>query len=555
MARMIPSQPKSDAPDSERRVFSRFAEKLPDAWVVFHARRFLLPGDAQGGPEEGELDFLVLDPSRGYLGLEVKGGGVGRGHEGWFSVGRGGAEHAIKDPGAQASRAVRAIDRYLSRRPGFQERHGRISFGWGVVFPDVDVSGDLGPDLPRKIVVDRLGLLAPHAALDRLFEATGVAGPPLSDAALRAFLDALAPRFQLRVPLAQRIDAEAQALLELTAEQQEILDVLEAMPRVAIEGAAGTGKTVLALEKARRLAAAGKRTLLLCYNEPLAAALAARAQGFEAHNFHGLCHRLAQRAGLGFSVPEAPKEKQRFYEEEAPLILLQALEQLPQERFDAVICDEGQDFRAGWWPAIEELLREPRSGTLYVFFDPHQDLYGGGPPAALGVHPTRLRWNCRNTGRIAAFCAARIGTDAETRPGTPDGAAVEEIACASDREMVEAVRKLLHRLIVEEKIAPERIVVLSTHRPERSALHGQRRLGNVTLTPPEHCRGPEHVRFTSLQRFKGLEADVVILCDVEPGARTSGPTHLYVGASRARHLLAVLSRGAAPPAGGEQPRP
>lgn len=95
-----------------------------------------------------------------------------------------------------------------------------------------------------------------------------------------------------------------------------------------------------------------------------------------------------------------------------------------------------------------------------------------------------------------------------------------------------------HR-IVEQKISTDRIVVLTTRAPEKSPLHRAERLGNTTLVPLGHATGPGEVRFTSLHKFKGLESDVVILCDIDPGSYSSSPNHLYVGESRARHLLIV----------------
>jgi len=63
---------------------------------------------------------------------------------------------------------------------------------------------------------------------------------------------------------------------------------------------------------------------------------------------------------------------------------------------DAVIVDEGQDFREEWWLALRYLLNDPDSGIFYVFFDDHQNLYSsGGVP--LEVAPVVLRKNCRNT--------------------------------------------------------------------------------------------------------------------------------------------------------------
>ena len=86
MPRMLPARPDGDAPESERKVFAAFERHLPHDWTVFHSRRLVLP--RQNHPAiERELDFLVIDPARGLLGLEVKGGvEIGRDSEGWPSA-------------------------------------------------------------------------------------------------------------------------------------------------------------------------------------------------------------------------------------------------------------------------------------------------------------------------------------------------------------------------------------------------------------------------------------------------------------------------------------
>jgi len=75
----------------------------------------------------------------------------------------------------------------------------------------------------------------------------------------------------------------------------------------------GTGKTILAREKARRLAAEGFRTLLVCFNQPLARTLAddlagaPAPGGLDVLTFHELCLRMGREAGT-LPVPE-PAEK------------------------------------------------------------------------------------------------------------------------------------------------------------------------------------------------------------------------------------------------------
>jgi superfamily I DNA/RNA helicase len=81
---------------------------------------------------------------------------------------------------------------------------------------------------------------------------------------------------------------------------------------------------------------------------------------------------------------------------------------VPEERFDAVIVDEGQDFRPAWWTVVQRLLRDPARGHLWVFWDPHQNIFTGEANLAerLGLPNYQLSANCRNSRPIANF--ARI---------------------------------------------------------------------------------------------------------------------------------------------------
>src|SRR5262249_5734804 len=151
-----------------------------------------------------------------------------------------------------------------------------------------------------------------------------------------------------------------------------VLDFLEHVPRVAIRGGAGTGKTVLAAESARRLSARKHRVLLVCYNRALAFFLRQRiGSGPEISSFHSLCSRMASDAHL--SIPRGVKERELF-DEHLPDLLARAAELLPERRYDAIIVDEGQDFRGHWWPAIDAWLA--REGRLQVFHDCNQRVYG-----------------------------------------------------------------------------------------------------------------------------------------------------------------------------------
>ena len=553
MASMIPRVLDPDTPNSERRMYELFRDKLPGAWKAIHGQRFLLP--VKHRTREGELDFLLLDPARGALGLEVKGGRVEKCDGRFYSIDRHGVRHPIKDPGKQASAAVHAIRKYLEKAPDFGGKGYCCRFEWGVVLPDVvlrDVESplDMGPDLPRDIVLDSTDLADPGRAVDRMFnffQAPDSAKSSLSGEIAEAFIRVLCERYPPASRLAWQFGEQSEQLLRLTEAQTYLLDSLAEFRRAAFKGAAGTGKTVLAMEKARRMALAGRRVLLLCFNRPLAAHLDREADGaFTVETFHDFCDRLTKRAKLPFAPPKGGDKAQRFFEKDAPMLLLDALEQLPDERYDAVVVDEAQDFLPDWWPCLDEALKDGREGTLYAFYDPNQNLQGGGPPKALGVLPFQLSHNCRNTRRIAEYAGREVDYEAVFLPGAPRGAKVKEITCRSDAEVVQKVGERIEQLVDKGRIEPDRIAIISTRRREKSPFAEHRPSGRFALRNLDDSRSGKgggstgHVVFDTLHRCKGLEWDVVILLDLPNEHITA--RHRYIAASRARHLLVVVRR-------------
>tara|TARA_R110002096_G_scaffold436086_1_gene667160 strand:+ start:50431 stop:51717 length:1287 start_codon:yes stop_codon:yes gene_type:complete len=414
-----------------------------------------------------------------------------------------------------------------------------IPFGWGVVFPGASVRKTPDPALPIGRITDIQGLATLKESILRTFDANGLPEQQLAPGAQKVFLKVLAPIVRLAPSLSDRISQDERELVRLTEGQAEILDFLEEQRRVGVEGAAGTGKTLVAMEKARRLAAAGAKVLFLCFNRPLADHLAHRETAFTIRTFHQFASAFCKKASIPFSPPNDSKKAQEFWDQTAPELLMDALDMYPDERYDAVVIDEGQDFKEFWWLAVEKLL-EGDDSVLYVFFDPNQDLFGGGPIDTLGLSKAKLKYNCRNTRRIANYSSAIISATPTLRDATPDGADVIDKQCAGDAEMIDSVRKLLHQFVVEEGIPGERVVILTTRARKASALAKAGKLGNFELIALDEKPSNTEIRFASLQRFKGLEADAVIVCDVDDRSSGSSAAHLYVGTSRARHVLAVL---------------
>ena len=367
------------------------------------------------------------------------------------------------------------------------------------------------------------------------------------------------PPVEIHSALRRQIEAGEAEVVTLTHGQYLVLDTLRSQRRAAIVGPAGCGKTMLAAEKAHRLASEGFRTLLVCFNQPLAKMLAdelagapARGGGLDVLTFHELCLRLGRAYDL-LPKPEPIEKDSAWFDEVLPGALEAAIGRA-RDPYHAIVVDEGQDFERSWLESLDLLLSEPGEGVLYVFHDPGQALYRDDVVASLGLTEYPIDWNCRNPEPIHAFAAQHAAELRDVAVLREAGRTPELIEAALGRETNEALRKVVHRLVVTERVPREQIVVLTGHSLARSGAWQQRRFGDQVLWNGSYDDAGHHygisadkapeqpsdtVLFDSIRRFKGLEREVVILVELEP-ADARLDQLLYVGATRAREHLVVI---------------
>jgi hypothetical protein len=188
-----------------------------------------------------------------------------------------------------------------------------------------------------------------------------------------------------------------QTIQALTTEQYQVLDLLRYMRRVAIAGCAGSGKTLLAAEKAARLDKAGFRTMILCHSQYLAGYIRGlvHGTGVQVIDFTSWIHRIVNTVHGG-------TDTWTHYQEPTEEELAAAFDQLvdSNERYDAIIIDEGQDFRDEWWLIVEAALVNQEYGILYIFHDDNQALLPNRASYPITQAPISLSKNCRNAGEI-----------------------------------------------------------------------------------------------------------------------------------------------------------
>jgi hypothetical protein len=541
MARIFPEHlPQSIIDDplrnAERTVYERLG-KLSNKFTVYYS----VPWQSHLGYSvaiDGEADFVLVHPEIGIIVLEVKGGDISFDptENQWFTTGG----IRIKDPVDQGRKNHYALLEKLQTLPGW-DANRYINIGHAVSFPSVFVKEKiLKPDLSREIILDRGDLDDIPSSITRiashLFGKNITKGAPGLDRA-QIVERLLASSFQLRTPLGVEIEYEDNRLIELTDNQMMALSFLGDRKRVSIAGCAGSGKTMLAIEKAVQLHELGLDVLLTCFNIPLADFLRRKLLGKEITilNFHDLAKEIIKEKG--FRV-RSSKDEREYYDFVLPESLFEAAEETGPI-FDAIIVDEGQDFKENYWIALSALLKP--EGYLYIFFDDNQNLYGGaqGFMGLITESPFSLRDNCRNTKSIHNIVAKFHNNPSGIFCKGPEGRPPELISYETEDEFLRHVQKLINKLVNEEHVRPEDIAIITPRSQDKSVLRNGKKLGNFTLTV-DAPQSPYEILATSIHRFKGLERRVIILGEIDHRYNYNLDMVMYVGCSRARTQLYVL---------------
>jgi hypothetical protein len=558
MARMIPSvispEVKSTA---ERRIFEWFKND-PDTggWIVLHSLGIANHQTVL----YGELDFLVIAPGLGVFALEVKGGRVRRDNGIWYFTNKYNIISSKKrGPFEQANEAVFSLFSDIKKKCGIRHKLSNLLFGTGVMFPDIiftvdDMDGDQWQVFDRNDNGKVSGFIKRVAknTKKKWEERYGAISPEkIPDThATKELANLLRGDFDKVVSISTQINYAEEALISLTGEQLKCLDQLEDNPRCLIQGAAGTGKTLLAIEEVKRAVSNGERVALFCYNNMLGAWMKRHFESLPAEirpdftgTFHSFMYKLVNET-TDKGIYPVTGEMQKFYREELPLLSLEALES-NNLFYDRIIVDEAQDLLFDDYLDVMDMMLKGGidRGKWNMFGDfTRQAIYADGTdPEVLRECLNRrtsfikykLRINCRNTKPIGEEIKCLTAFDSSAYLWTKvEGPPVNYYTYQTEEEQKQKVEALLKNLH-HEKVNPGKITILSPVKRESSV---------VSLIEEQKIReykpGLENAfSFSTIQAYKGLENTVIILTDIESYEHVN---LLYVGLSRARSALYVF---------------
>ncbi len=544
MAKMIPdAYPTDTSSTAERTLFCALESGLDHEFTVIHSLPWL--DEAQRFLQQGECDFAVCHPAYGLLAIETKAGEAqyDAANATWY---RPDGSRLNKDPFKQAQSTVHHLNRLLVRDvSGWSQ--AAPPFGYAVAFPHADrMLGRFPPHVRPEIVILESDLAHLQSKIVEILTRFRSPQTRMTKKLYDRALERLLPEFQVVRTLKAQLRSHKEGLLRMTEEQIRLLEAMRSNHRLLVQGCAGSGKTLLAFEKASRLAEAGSRVLLLCFNIPLANWLRTQAEQqspsgrIDVFHFHGLCEHVVRAIGREFQVPESNVSE--FWDVKCADLLQESLPGYA-ERYDAIIVDEGQDFIEYWWIPIESLLADPASGCFYIFHDPQQNIFQRDNGFPFPGPTMQLDMNCRNTSEIASYVHQLVGSNSQPARFNMAGLAPVHHVVRTEAEELSEVSAILQQLLNVDQLTPDQIVIIGCHRFENSPYAQASPLGGVTIvSETDAAADSSAIRYATIYRFKGLEADCAILTGFSRSQDDRRVRELYVAASRARTLLHLLFR-------------
>ena len=553
---MIPPIISADVKSpGEKEIFELLKnDPLSSDWLVLHS----LDTAKHVKQIFGEIDFVIIIPKKGILVLEVKAVKYLSRQNGNWVYGR--TQSSI-GPFKQASMAMHSLRQYI-------EVHApeltNLVYWSAVCFPFIEFS-EKSVEWHSWQIIDRAAIRQqnlPELILNVLQNARKhLAGvktakwfkqnnqePSIKQMSRLAQI--LRPEFELYESPKSRKERLGQELKKYTSEQLIALDAMEENKQVVFSGPAGTGKTLLAIEAARRATANGSKVLFICFNKQLSNMLRDELRNLgtvEITTLHSFFMHLTEL--------DLPSNNGNFWNEELPQLAINKLFEMSEPpKYDVLIIDEAQDILQWQYLEILDLclVNGFDNGYWRVFGDfEKQNIYHPDDQldivefiAKYGNNASRFKLlsNCRNTPQIAQLAS----TLAELEPGykkilRPDnGILIKTQYYKNNKQQEDLLIKTLGKLL-EQGFEKNEIVVLSTKSNANSCA------GNISTEPwINNLTGysyeiTDKIRYSSIYSFKGLEAEVIIISDIETLDRLEPHQLFYVAVSRAIHNLIIIA--------------
>lgn len=507
----------------EYKIFNAL-KKLPDDWYILYSLNW--NNKLQSGKVQwGEADFVILNRMYGLLVIEVKSGGIEYKDGNWFQTRLDNFEkNPMKNPFKQADKSKY---KFISLLDNVLYGNKKCYIDKAVWFPSIKNidSDNLPPEYDDKIVLTEDALDNPLQYIIRAFDFYNSKHYTYMDKDdFDRVLSTLMPEFNLIPSASNIVEENDYSFLQLTQEQKKVLDFISDQGNASIQGGAGTGKTFIAVEQAKRFSNNGE-VLFLCFNRYLYKHLENNCfhKNVEYLNIHTFVNRFSSENVLS---------------NEDLLKVLKTID-FGELNYKYIIIDEAQDFDNKVLSLIVEKATVSNI-RCFVFYDKNQLLYSDKMPAILNDFECKLTLNknCRNTFKILSTTNSPMNIPIRTDEYCIEGI-MPKLYISSDKEkVIDKIGESINNYL-SDGYKLDDIVILTLNTEDNSILSGINIIGNYEISSEKN---EGKILFTTAKKFKGLESNIVILVDFNSDViSTDELTRLfYVSTSRARQLLDIF---------------
>ncbi|MGW7886405.1 nuclease-related domain-containing DEAD/DEAH box helicase [Staphylococcus xylosus] len=521
--------------EAEKKLYEAF-ENLSDDYYVFHSTN--IPVKNGKRILDKEIDFIIFNPFYGILCIEVKGGLIK--YE--DNILRQKKSKEIYDqnsedeykkiyPYRQLKKVKYSLVNTLKRKyPKGVKGYELYSCVW---FPDIkseNITGQLPLEYKNNGMLCKEHMNDVQYTLDKVFkDLTNNNVIRKNEESIKTVIDTIAPKFTAFIPLNDLFINHQTTFKAMTNSQIEVIKSFENNKAVLVEGLAGTGKSIIALEQAKKLTENENDTIIFCFNRLLKRHFVNRLSSFgeniKVMNMLDLYQCVNKMSPESFNK----KEQEKFLQN-----LLNDLEKVP---FKNIIIDEAQDFTADILSNLYKITQK-KGGKYYAFYDLNQKHTNNNTEDWLlnnDLTKAKLYNNCRNTFEIAETIS-KLKTEGEMY--CKHGISGTKPSMHIIKNLNDMNKHLLKRVsyYIDQGVKKSNIVILSLENEEnmnKSNLDGL----NISFEREE-----DKVLFTTARKFKGLEADVVFIVDLQEKlfANEKYRNLLYIAISRAKHVAEIL---------------
>lgn len=500
-------------------------KQLPNDWYIYHSLNWK-DRSKNGRITWGEADFVIFNKNYGILVVEVKSGGISFKDGKWLQTRLDNSEiNEMKNPFNQANRSkYKLIDEIDYKLP-----YGdRCFIDKAVWFPSISNDELQKANLPleydSKLILTKESLNNPLQSILSIYNFyNSTRYTMLSRNSENVILETIMPSFNL-VPSASNIKDEADYVFyQLTNEQKKVLDFISDQQTVAIQGSAGTGKTFIAVEQAKRLSS-DKKVLFLCFNKFLYYHLDnnCKLNNVDYYNLHTF---LSKNSSDDIST------------DEKCLKALKSIDFANTLDYQAIIIDEAQDINDKILIEFYGICKR-LNYNLYLFYDKNQMLFQNKLPKCLEEFDCKLTLtkNCRNTLKIVQTINSVFNINTQANGFSVSG--VMPTFYFVDTDIQNKLRLIINDYL-NDGFDQKDITILTLSTEDESCLNGITQIGNYKIN---HESNEDGIFFTTSKKFKGLESNIIIVIDFDAKQYSDYEymKNLYVSLSRARQRLSLI---------------